>query len=268
MENNLNADPELKQAAADQAWHLRGKRTVFYCLAAIAMLWAATALHAAPQTSPAHPVVHKAPATKAATSMQAPVKVYGTKGAPITMEVFTDYECPICRVFFEQTLRFVINDYVASGKVYIIHHDFPLVMHPYSGQAARWANAAATVGEFGSAEAALYDNQAAWTADGNMAKFIAESMPSSDFQRVAAIMRQCTTPAPQDQGPGIDPMAKSGNSCPVDPYIAQDIALGNKDAVNATPTYIITYKGQRLPAGSSAVSWPILKQFFDSLLSQ
>jgi protein-disulfide isomerase len=237
-------------------------------MASVIALLAAATSSASPQTAPAHPVVHKAPATKTAMSMTAPVKVYGTKGAPITMEVFTDYECPICRVFFEQTLRFVINDYVASGKVYIIHHDFPLVMHPYSGQAARWANAAATVGQFGSAESALYDNQAAWSADGNMAKFIAESMPSSDFQRVAAIMRQCTTPAPQDQGPGIDPMAKSGDSCPVDPYIAQDIELGNKDGVNATPTYIITYKGQRLPAGSSAVSWPILKQFFDSLLSQ
>jgi len=38
--------------------------------------------------------------------------------------------------------------------------------------------------------------------------------------------------------------------------------------VQATPTYVITYKGMRLPAASGAVSWPILKQFFDSLLAQ
>jgi len=31
---------------------------------------------------------------------------------------------------------------------------------------------------------------------------------------------------------------------------------------------VITNKGQKLPAGSGVVSWPILKQFFDSLLSQ
>jgi protein-disulfide isomerase len=255
-----------KPAGRDDQNHQRSGSKLLGAIAVLALLVAATVAHAAPQTAPAaHPIAHKAPAT---TSITAPVKVYGTKGAPITMEVFTDYECPICRVFFEQTLRYVINDYVAAGKVYIIHHDFPLVMHPYSGQAARWANASATVGEFGAAEAALYDNQNSWTVDGSMAKYIAQSMPSSDFQRVEAIMRNCTTPAPQVTTPDVDPLAKSGHACPVDPYIAQDIQLGYKDAVNATPTYIITYKGQRLPAGSSAVSWPILKQFFDSLLSQ
>ena len=48
------------------------------------------------------------------------------------MEVFSDYQCPACRGFFENTLRYMINDYVASGKVYLVHRDFPLPMHPYS----------------------------------------------------------------------------------------------------------------------------------------
>lgn len=234
-------------------------------LAVSAALLIAVALQATPQA--AH-VAHKAPATRATTAISAPVKVYGAKGAPITLELFTDYECPICRNFYENTLRSVINDYVASGKVYIIHHDFPLVMHPYSGQAARWADAAATAGEFGAAEAALYDNQAAWTADGNIAKFMVEAMPRSDFERVGAIMKDCTTPAPQVTTAGTDPLAKSGHSCAMDPYLAQDIELGYKDNVNATPTYIIYHNGQKVTQGSSYVSWPILRQFLDSILSQ
>jgi protein-disulfide isomerase len=230
---------------------------------AVAAFLIAAGLHAAPQTAPSHPVVHKAPATKMV--MSAPIKTYGTKGAPITLELFTDYECPICRSFFEQTLRYAINDYAGVGKVYIVHHDFPLIMHPYSGQAARWSEAAASVGEFGPAEAALYDNQDKWSASGNIAPFIAAAMPKSDFDRVAAIMKQCTTPAPQDQGPGVDPLAKSGTSCPVDKYIADDLNLGNKYGVNATPTYIIYKNGQKVTQGSSFVSWPILKQFLDTL---
>jgi protein-disulfide isomerase len=252
---------------------LKGLVRAAIMMAAAFVMMAAQAAHGAPQAStaaPSHPVVHKAPATKpvVTAAMAAPVKVYGSKSAPITMEVFTDYQCPICRVFFEQTLRYVINDYVASGKVYIIHHDFPLIMHPYSGQAARWANASATIGEFGAVEAALYDNQTTWAADGNIGKFIAQAMPGSDFAKVQAIMKNCTTPAPQVTTSDVDPLSKSGHACPVDPYIGADMKVGYQNAVNATPTYIITYKGQRLPAGSSAVSWPVLKQFFDSLLSQ
>ncbi|MGA7030593.1 MAG: thioredoxin domain-containing protein, partial [Candidatus Acidiferrales bacterium] len=58
-----------------------------------------------------------------------PMKSLGNKNAPITMEVFSDYQCPSCGNFFENTLRPMINDYVAQGKVYLIHHDFPLQMH-------------------------------------------------------------------------------------------------------------------------------------------
>lgn len=263
MGDDLNIEPHSYRHADGPVWR-RAAMKALYGAAALA-LFAVAALHAAPQT--AH-VAHKAPPTKAAVSISEPVKTYGTKGAPITLELFTDYECPICRSFYENTLRSLINDYVAAGKVYIIHHDYPLSMHPYSGQAARWADAAATVGEFGSAEGALYDNQDKWAANGNIAPFIAQAMPHSDFEKVAEIMKDCTTPAPQVTMSNVDPLAKSGHSCPVDPYIAKDIEVGYKANVNATPTYIIYHNGQKIAQGSSYVSWPIFRQFLDSILTQ
>src|ERR1700719_218535 len=71
------------------------------------------------------------------------MKAYGSKNAPITMEVFSDYQCPSCRALFEETLKPLIADYVALGKVYLVHRDFPLPMHSHSWVAARYANAAA-----------------------------------------------------------------------------------------------------------------------------
>lgn len=210
---------------------------------------------------------HRA-SVRAVVPSAAPVKTYGSKSAPITFEAFTDYQCPACRALYEQALKPMIGDYVASGKVYLIHHDFPLAMHEYSGQAARWANASAMVGEFGPAEEALFDNQPSWEADGNIAKWVSGAMSKSDFDRVQAIMKDCTTPAPQATVPGADPLVKSGHSCPVDEFIAPDIKLGFGVPVNYTPTYIISYKGQRLATSSNVVTWPILKQFFDSLLKQ
>ena len=206
---------------------------------------------------------------KAAESASAPVKTYGSSAAPIKMEVFSDYECPSCRSLYEQTLRPMIADYVSAGKVYLVHRDFPLPMHKYGYEAARWANAAARVGQFQNVEAALYDNQPAWSVDGNIEKFIAAAMPAADFKRVQKLMEGCTgaATASTDGGRMLN-VAQTARGCSLDPYINEDRALGTRIPVQATPTYVITYKGQRLPAGSGVVSWPILKQFFDSLLRQ
>ena len=261
-ECNLTRDARLGRTI----WS--GIITKLFCAATALVIVAGGAASARPQAAHTTHTVHKAPSTTAPISIPEPNKTYGTKGAPITLELFTDYECPICRSFFENTLRSLINDYVASGKVYIIHHDFPLVMHPYSGQAARWADAAATVGEFGAAEGALYDNQDKWAANGNIAPFIAQAMPRSDFEKIAAIMKDCTTPAPQVTTANVDPLARSGHSCPMDPYIAKDMELGYKDNVDATPTYIVYHNGKKIAQGSSYVSWPIFKQFLDSIMSQ
>ena len=211
--------------------------------------------------------VRRAHYVRAAQALSAPIKAYGSSSAPIKMEVFTDYECPMCRNLFEQTLRPMIEDYVASGKVYLVHHDYPLAIaeHKYSGQAARWANIAAQFGQFQAAEEALYDNQEAWNADGNIAKYMAAAMPSADFSRVEKVMATCEAPGPKGR-PG--EVVAPPHPCEPDPYIERDIELGNSIPVTGTPTYVITYKGNRMPAGSGFVSWPVLKEFFDNLLRQ
>lgn len=204
----------------------------------------------------------------AASALAAPDKTYGMNTAPIKMEVYTDYQCPMCRAFYDQTLRHVIDDYVPSGKVYLVHHDFPLLMHKYSGEAARWADACAEVGDFAPVEAALYDNQDSWGADGNIAKYVAAVMPAGDFKRVALIMKGSSLPAPQATVASVDPMAGISHPCAMDTYIAQDIRLGYKIGAPGTPDFVITYKGNTFAPVYSAVSWPVLKQLFDALLRQ
>ena len=246
-----------QQSSRVQSASIRGRRAA-WTLAALGILAAAFASHADTHTT------HKpsGSSTTVEKPVHAPVKVYGSPKAPITMEVFTDYECPSCRSLYEGTLRPLIADYVASGKVYLIHHDFPLAMHKYSGQAARWANTAAEFGQFDAVEGALYDNQSSWQTDGSMEKYISAALPAADFKRIELKMHGCDPPGPTAAA------TTAPHPCPVDSYIQQDIALGNQIPVRATPTYVITYKGQRLPPGNGIVSWEILKQFFDSLLSQ
>lgn len=238
---------------------------------------AAASAQQAPSGSAAAPAKKAAPAAAAPSHTAAkpaglPVKSYGSSSAPLKLEVFTDYQCPSCRNFFETTLRPLINsDYVTSGRVYVLHHDYPLSGHMYSGMAARWANAAARVGQFGTAEGALYDNQEKWEMSGDPQKYVAAAMPPADFKRVQEQMQGCDGPGPTAPYPGQGGTVSyppGGHPCPLDTFIASDIAIGLKVPVQATPTYRITYKGNTLPAASGAVSWTILKQFLDSLLAQ
>jgi protein-disulfide isomerase len=244
---------------------LRNRRSCGWLVAAALSAAIVMAPAIAAQTSRVHAHTRAAAASDPAAAA-VPMKSLGNKNAPITMEVFSDYQCPSCGNFFEVTLRPMINEYVAQGKVYLIHHDFPLQMHAHSGDAARWANAAAKIGEFQEVDAALFDNQNAWGASGDIEKYVAASMSPTDFKRVQAILKPCTSPPPTSRVDGSAPPAD--HACPVDQYIVQDIVLGYQVPVKATPTFIVRYKGQSYPASSGIVTWPILKQFFDSLLSQ
>src|ERR1700719_471983 len=76
------------------------------------------------KTAKAASATKAAAPAKATETIPAPVKTYGSKNAPIELEVFGDYECPSCGAFYETTLRQMINSDVAAGKVYIVHRDF------------------------------------------------------------------------------------------------------------------------------------------------
>ena len=188
-------------------------------------------------------------------------KSLGSPNAPIKIDVFSDYECPACDRFYEGTLRPLIDDYVASGKVYLVHHDFPLPMHKYSREAARWANAAARIGHFEAVDRALYDNQGAWTEngtlDGSMEKFVQAALTPAEFKRVERLMQGCISDSHQEI-----------KGCAVDAEIQHDIAAGQLIPVTQTPTFIVSAHGQSYPPAAGVISWPLMKQFLDKLLGQ
>lgn len=190
-------------------------------------------------------------------------KSLGNPSAPIQLIVYDDYECPGCGEFYEQTLRHLIDTYVADGKVYLIHRDFPLTMHEHSRQAARWVNAAARIGKFEAVERALFDNQMQWSQYGTenptgiMKPFVRAALTPAEFRRVEVLMRGCESN---------DHTELKG--CVVDAEIQHDMAAGALIPIARTPTWVVSYRGQPYPAQNGAVPWPLLKQFFDQLLSR
>ena len=176
------------------------------------------------------------------------VKAIGNPSAPITMEVFGDFQCPACRGFFEGTVKQVIDDYVIPGKVYLVHRDFPLDMHPYARQAARLANAAAEFGKFEAMERALYDHQDDWSTKGNIDEVIASYFPPAEFKKFQAF--------------------ESQHMSEINASIERDRAAGNQRNVNQTPTVYITSHGKTEALPGGGVDYKLLKSYFDYLLRQ
>jgi len=58
-----------------------------------------------------------------------PVK--GNPNAPVTVVEFSDFQCPFCLRFFDQTLPLIEENYINTGKIKLVYKDFPLVsLHP------------------------------------------------------------------------------------------------------------------------------------------
>jgi protein-disulfide isomerase len=187
-------------------------------------------------------------ATEGSPASTANPKAIGSPNAPITMEIFGDFECPACRAFYEATLKQVIDDYVVPGKVYMIYRDFPLDMHPYARPAAQLANAAAHFGQFQAIERALYDNQDAWSAKGNIDDVIASSFPPGQLKKFRDYETQHINE--------------------INASIEHDRTMGIQRNVNQTPTVFITAHGKTEPLPGGGVDYKLLKNYFDYLLRQ
>jgi protein-disulfide isomerase len=69
--------------------------------------------------------------------------VLGDPGAEITMIEFSDYECPFCKRYFDQTYEQIKSEYVDKGILKIVYRDLPLSFHdPMATLEANAANCA------------------------------------------------------------------------------------------------------------------------------
>jgi protein-disulfide isomerase len=224
-------------------------------LALIAALTiAGSFMHAAPQKA------QKLKPTPAATPAPTPTvailsvsgvsdidssRAYGSKTAPVLMEVFSDFQCPACKALNSSVNQKLMDEYVLTGKVYLVHRDFPLPMHAYSRVAASYARAAAHIGKGEAVEQALFKNQEVWEANGDVKGTVAGAVSPSDMKRVQALVDGKT----------------------LEPLIDKDKQIGLGVPVNQTPTTVFHSKGQTYPY-SGNITYQVLKDFLDQLLSQ
>ena len=82
----------------------------------------------------------------------------GVAGAPITIIEFSDFECPFCQRFHDQTFRAILESY--PGQILFVYRDFPLTsIHPNAQRAAEAAQCAFEQGKYWEFHNALFRNQ-------------------------------------------------------------------------------------------------------------
>lgn len=89
-------------------------------------------------------------------SLQLPVTIrivgnpmLGKKDAPITIAEFSDYQCPYCRKFFQETFSVLKTEYIDTGKVRYVFRDFPLEqLHANARKAHEAAYCAGDQGQY------------------------------------------------------------------------------------------------------------------------
>jgi len=204
-----------------------------------------TAPGAVPSPSNAIAQPGPAPAQAVGVTDVDPRRAYGSKNAPIAMEVFSDFQCPACKQLYKTTNQLLLDNYVNTNKVYLIHRDFPLPMHAYSKIAARYVRAASQLGKSEQAERALFDNQEKWEQSGDVDGTLAGALSAAEMTKIRTVAK--------------------GTS--LDPAIEKDVTLGKGYNVNQTPTTIIHFKGQTYPV-VGVVSYDVLHSFLDQLLVQ
>jgi len=170
-------------------------------------------------------------------------RAVGPITAKVTMDVYSDFQCPHCKILAEQTLNRVMEDYALKGRIRLVHHDFPLPMHPYARQAALLAAAADKIGKFHQVSEALFKQQDAWAASGKVDEVVDSVLTPAEAKQVRQLAK--------------DPAVAA--------VVQRDVDLGTRLNITSTPTIILTkdLKSNRV-AGS--VSYPILKRYLDQLL--
>ncbi len=178
---------------------------------------------------------------------------FGAEGAPVTVVLFSDFECPLCKDEAKSLRTNLPKEYPTQVKVYF--KDFPLVqIHP-------WAKAAAVAGRCIYHENAkgfwdyydwIYDNQGDLNADNLKAK-TAEFLAAHKLDSMA--MGQCIeTKATEKE---VEQSMAEGRAIPGLMESGQRM-----DGVDSTPTLYLN----GLPIVGN-IPWPNLKALIDKELA-
>ena len=154
-------------------------------------------------------------------------RIEGDSAAKTWLIVASDFQCPFCKQWHDESYKAIHDEYVRSGKVKVAYVNFPLNQHQNAMPTAEAAMCAAAQGKFWQFHEALFATQQQW-----------EALPSP-----AAILDSIAGAA------GVDKAAwkQCVQSGRMKPLIAADRDRAAAAGVQSTPSFIL---GTQVLAGA------------------
>jgi protein-disulfide isomerase len=116
-------------------------------------------------------------------------RIQGSPNAPVWVIEVSDFQCPFCKQWHDETYPVFRDEFVRTGKVRLAYVNFPLAQHQYAWPAAESAMCAGAQGKFWEMHDALFNTQSKWEALPAPAGFF-DSLARSEGVD-AARWRQC-----------------------------------------------------------------------------
>ncbi len=117
-------------------------------------------------------------------------RIQGTPGAKVWLIEVSDFQCPYCKMWHDESYDALRRDYIATGKARAAYVNFPLDMHVQSMAASEAAMCASAQHKFWQYHDALFHTQEQWGQPGDQsAKF--DSLATAVGADVAKF-RSCT----------------------------------------------------------------------------
>lgn len=89
-------------------------------------------------------------------------RIRGSAAAPLWLIVVSDFQCPYCKQWHDESYPALDSEYVRTGKVRLAYINLPLRMHQWAKPAAEAAMCASVQGKFWPMQDALFATQQQW----------------------------------------------------------------------------------------------------------
>jgi protein-disulfide isomerase len=94
-------------------------------------------------------------------------RIRGQASAPIWIVEVSDFQCPYCKLWHDETYKQVVAEYVQTGKARLAYVHHPLSIHANAVPAAEATMCASAQGKFWEMHDAVFDAQERWAALSN-----------------------------------------------------------------------------------------------------
>ena len=183
------------------------------------------------------PASAAAPASQAAGGAQPDLlsradagRIRGQASAPIWIVEVSDFQCPYCKQWHDETYKQVLAEYVQTGKARLAYVNHPLSTHANAVPAAEATMCASAQGKFWEMHDAVFDAQERWATLSN---------PSQVLDSLATSIRA-------DMSPWRECMSSHATL----PLIQADRDRSASAGVRSTPSFLI---GSEVIMGSQPI---------------